>query len=388
MYRLKKSLLLPLILVMVSKPAGAQSTGSGYSIALMSPPAISRVGNQFWSSGGAGVAEDGLVSAPFSNPASSNPKTLTLSFETGIRSTADFSLGANYDGRLIVPSYASLSTPGQEWNMSLGYADIYDLDISIRGISVTTEANPDGTGQTYDYERSVLAHAFFGSARFQASPIFSVGLTMGLNLVKSSEYFARMTAKGQGYGLVAVVGALFKPSSDLSLGSKVTFASTVRSEQQFTSSVIRVQPRSGFYVIESSIYRTAFPLTAEAGFDWKLSSSTRFPASVEFQRWSGVSAGYDNIWQFHLGTIISIVPAASIRVGFFTQEDPSSFSQRYMNENFLTMGFEISAGDHVALSASILDSHLFSSSDAVPTLESPSHQFRRMSASVGGSYSF
>src|SRR6266849_9841634 len=114
MYRLKKSHLLPFILL-IANPVGAQSgTRSGTTIDLMSPAAIGRVGTQFWSSGGAGVAEDVLPSAPFSNPASANPNTLTLSFEAGIRSTADFPYGINYDGQWIAPSYVSLAIPGQE----------------------------------------------------------------------------------------------------------------------------------------------------------------------------------------------------------------------------------------------------------------------------------
>src|SRR6266850_7249609 len=232
MYALKKSTLCPLILFLMANPVGAQSTRSGNTSELSSPPAIGRVGNQFWSSGGAGVAEDGLVSAPFSNPASANPTTLTLSFEAGVRSSADFPYGINYDGQWLLPSYVSLAIPGRDWSFSLGYANFYNLDLSIPGIPVTTVNFPDGTGQMDDFERSVLAHTFFGSARYEAAPALSVGLTMGINVVRSTESLLGVTAKGDGYGLLAVIGVLFKPNSNVNLGSAITFASTVNSEQQ------------------------------------------------------------------------------------------------------------------------------------------------------------
>lgn len=384
-----KPVVLSLMLILASLGSARAGERSGTTVQLMSPSAFGRVGIEFWSSGGAGVAEEGLVSAPFSNPASGDPKTFTLSLEAGKRSRVKWLGGVDYDGQWIVPAYVSLAIPCMDWSASLGYANFYNLDLSITGIPVTTAAYPDGTGQTYDFERSVVAHTFFGSARYSPSRTLSIGLTMGVNILQFNERIFGLTTGGEGYGVVAIAGALVKVSPAISLGSKITIAPTVDLTQQFITQTVLSNPGGRTQLVaESYIYRAAFPWMAEAGIDWKLFDNAQLLASVEYQRWSAVTDYFQNRWQFHLGTAIEVSPGFTTRFGFFTQKDASASPQPYGNENFLTTGIEYRASEHVSLSASDLDSHLFSTSDPIPGLGQSFQDFRQTHAAIGASYAY
>jgi hypothetical protein len=379
--------LLPAIVFLIggSGVAHGQSR-SGTTIQLMSAASMTRIGIQSWSSGGAGVAEEGLVSAAFTNPAGLDPERITLYGEAGIRTTANWLLDIDYDGQLIVPAYLSVSFPLQAWHIGVGYMDFYDSRIAINNIAVTTPNFPEGTGNFFDAERTVRTHTFFGSADYRPSGDLSLGATLGLTDATLSDRVAAITASGSGLGMIAILGAIVRPNPSLSIGSKFTVASTVNITAGYNLQSALPGPRGTVLIPEAFTYSTAFPLTAEAGIGWNITPAAELLASLEYQGWSKVSESFNNELQYHLGVLLALSPVISLRGGFFTQKEPVRETQDYFTENFLTAGLEFLAFENCILTASILDSHLLTNSPSVPSLYGRNLNFRQSYASLGVAY--
>ncbi len=369
----------------------SQTAGSCGTVSLISAESYTRSGVQFWSSGGAGIAESGLPTASFSNPASLDANMVTLYAEAGKRFAADWVDDLEFDGQWIVPGFLAVSFPAGPLGVSLGYANQYDLHLTVPPIPITTPQAPEGTGGFFSAERNLRSSVFFGSLRYGITDGISVGLTAGRTWVSLSDRISNVSAQGNGYGFLLVAGGLAQITPEVSIGAALTTTSRVTVESSYLSPPV-LEPRGADSLVYAQLPGTyafiaAYPWIAEAGGYWKVSRNVECMASIEYQRWSRVDAGFDNLWQIHVGTAISVVPELSLRLGLFTQSDPNESNQSYLNQVFLTIGLEHHFSEHLTLSGSVLDSHLFSTSGLLPTFENSSKKFRQTYCAAAAMYS-
>ena len=110
--------------------------------------------------------------------------------------------------------------------------------------------------------------------------------------------------------------------------------------------------------------------------------------STEYQHWSHVSDGWNNLLQLHLGTEIALSEAVSVQAGFFMEDAPEGSGQDYLGERFLTAGLRWTSEDRWMFSANVLDSHLLSNSSNSPFGGTLAENFRQASVSLGVGYTF
>ena len=84
---------------------------------ILSPLGYNRIGTEFWSSGGAGIAEPGLRGAALNNPAANRFDGLTITAESGWRFKTDYLGSVDFDNFGLLPSYGSVGLP-----LGTGYA--------------------------------------------------------------------------------------------------------------------------------------------------------------------------------------------------------------------------------------------------------------------------
>jgi long-subunit fatty acid transport protein len=356
--------------------------------------AFTRTGIQYWSSGGAAIAEEGLATAALTNPATLAGDEVSLYAEVGKRAETNWPYDFRYDGQWITPAYVALLIPENGWYLSAGYANYYSDDIFTEPIPVTTETMPEGTGEFFQAERTTLVHDFFGSIRYRPSELLSLGLTLGLNDVTINDKLFDVEADASGYGVLVVAGALYQPLPVVNIGATFTLSSTVNIDASYFGNGQLVRPtNSGDSLIpplgtaESYRFTAEFPWIAAAGVDWKYSSTIDFMLGLEYRHWSGISGSNRNPLQIHCGTALTVSPAFVVRFGFFTAIEPISMNQHYLNQNFLSAGIEYLCFDHIKIVAGIIDSHFLSNSDVLPSFENLSNQFRQTYVSLGVSYS-
>lgn len=341
------------------------------------------------------MAEEGLFTGAISNPASLQPENISVYAEFGYRPSTTWIYDITYDGQFILPACISVAIPRDGWNMSFGYMNFFDSRFSIADILITTTDNPDGTGETFDFERSTISHVVFGSINYNLTNILSLGITTGLQYVTAHEELFPIEANGTGVAATLIFGALIKPSPVTTIGAKFSIARTTTMDVQYndngTTQLIQpdtTRPVQFVQLEESYKFTLSSPWTTEIGIAWRCSPSVKFLGSLEYQRWSSVYDTYDNLLQLHFGIAAEITPTTTLRCGLFTQTDPAPTNQPFLNQNFLTAGIEISTSEQWIVSASILDSHLLSSSSAVPSFEGSNANFRQTYISMGIGYSF
>lgn len=361
---------------------------------LVYPTAFTRTGIQYWSSGGAAIAENGLATAALNNPATLAGDDLTLYVEAGKRTETNWPFDLRYDGQWIAPAYVALVIPENGWYLSIGYTNYYSDDLATEPFPVTNDNFPEGTGQFFQAERSSLVHDFFGSIQYRTSEQMSLGLTLGFNDVTMNDRITDVEASATGYGVLAIAGALYQPLPAVTIGATITLSSTVNVDAGYFNNSLTVTPThqqdSLVPVVgsrEAFRFAAEFPWIVGTGVDWKYSSTLEFMLGLEYQHWSGILAGNSNPLQIHCGTAFAISPSFKVRFGFFTAFEPASTDQQYLNQNFLSLGFEYCSFEHVKIIAGIIDSHILSSSAVLPSFEGQSNTFRQTYLSCGISYS-
>ncbi len=359
---------------------------------LINSSAFTRAGIQYWASGGA-VAQEGLPSAAVNNPAALSVQTLTLYAEAGKQSEDNWLFDLNYDGQWIAPSYVSLSLPVNDWSLSVGYANSYDYYLSTGPIAVTTEAMPEGTGQFFEFERSVVVHTIFGSAGYHSSENLSLGLTLGLNVITLKDGFDELQARANGLGALGMAGVIYRPVPTVGIGGVLTLRSKVDMNASYAyppSSLIPIDPGSGVVLVqvppEVFAFRASFPWTIAAGVDWRFLPAAELMFGLEYQHWSGVSNTNVNPFQARFGAAISLSPAVKLRLGLFTATEPVASVQTFLNQNFLSAGLDYRLIDNLTLVAGILDSHLLSGTENLPSFSNVSKTFRQTFVSLGAMY--
>ncbi len=364
---------------------------SGTTVWLVFPEAFTRIGAEAWAAGGTGVSLWGMPGAPLSNPAGLEYPSLGIYLEGAQRFDTKWVSGIDYDGQLIAPLFASIGFPAGAVSLAVGYANVFDLSYST-SIPEATIAMPEGTGRTFDFGSTVKTHVIYGSLSYPVDGQTAVGLTMGIHSVHAHSYTFDLSADGGGIGFLLVAGTLMRFSDRISMGAALHYESSSTFSESYSGP--RLTPLSyteqwyANLVPETYDFTARFPWSFDLGFAWSATRSLSFMAGGEYQNWSHVSDGWNNLVQLHLGTEFAVSDQVRLGAGFFTQDSPNDSPRNPLVENFLTFGIRWAVYPAVNLSASVLDSHLVSSSPSPATfLGSPDDRFRQSSVSIGISYS-
>ena len=371
---------------------GQSSTSVHPTQNLIGLSALTKVGAEYWSAGGAGVAEIGLSSAPLANPAGAQLLRTTIFFEIGQRLPTTWLGGYDYDGQFLFPTYAAVGFPGKQWILSAGYANQYDLFLSLEQSLDVAQALA-GKSEVFTSERAVVVHSFFGSACFRPDTSFALGLTFGVNYLTLSDQPWDASVDGSGVGLFVVAGGEWEIVRSVRLGGTVRLATTIKPSVDYAAAPLTpTLPRGLLKTGESQparpSYSACFPFIAELGGAWDAFEWLNLQASVEFQHWSSVSGAYHDQWQVHVGTRVQASPALLFSVGFFTAKEPSVNAGSFLDQNFVTAGVRWVASPRIALDFSILDSHLFENQVPADSTGTPMNAFHQTHICLGVEYTF
>jgi hypothetical protein len=371
---------------------GQSSTSVHPTQNLIGLSALTKVGAEFWSAGGAGVAEVGLSTAPLANPAGAQLLQTTAFFEIGQRMPTTWLGGYDYDGQFLFPTYASVAFPRNQWILSAGYSNQYDLFLSLKQ-SLDVAQALSGESEVFTSERKVVVHSFFGSASFRPDTSFAIGLTLGVNYLTLSDLLWDASVEGSGDGLFVVAGGEWEIVQSVRLGGTVRLATTIKPSVDYaaaplTPTLPRGLRKTGEGQPARPSYSASFPFIAEFGGTWDAFDWLNLQVSVEFQDWSSVSGGYRDQWQTHVGARVQASQAVWLSAGFFTAKEPAINTASFLNQNFVTGGVRWAASPRIVLDFSILDSHLFENQVPVDTTGTPMTAFHQTHMCLGVEYTF
>ncbi len=335
-------------------------------------PALTKIGISSWATGGTGVAEMNLPSAVFSNPANLSIDRITLSTEIETRLETRTIFDFMYDGQYLLPSFVSISFPFENLNVAFTYLNNYDFHFEW-STPVTTESQPEGTGELMSFEKSIVVHAILGTIQSSLHKKISLGFSLGLNYLAMKEEIFGRNGSGNGLGMVIIGGITYHPIENFIAGMSIRYLTKI--EYDMT------------YLVEAYPYKAQLPWILESGFSVRVSPSFSFLTSLEFQNWKDVGDGLDNQFQFHLGSIVNLDESNELRFGFFTQSDPSQNLGNYFDQNFLTGGFQ-TKNENLTFSLMLMDSHPFSNEEFWSSEKKEYVQFHQTIIMTGASYSF
>lgn len=363
------------------------------------PPSFTKVGIATWGAGGAYVAEEGYPTAAFTNPAGLNGEKTTFYAEVGKRSAvADrvhWLIETKWDGQFILPGFASMMKPVGDLTLSIGYMNYYDLSMNIDSIEVTTSEDPEGLGEFYGIEENLRIHTFYGAGSYHFADGASVGLTLGLNYLKYRDEIAELSGDGHGLGIQFIAGGLLSPFENLNIGATFRYSTKIEYDMQYHSNDLNFEGDSlnedvppAHYKPEPASFMTKFPWSLQVGASYSPIADVKVLGMLDFQKWSIISDGYGDKIQVHFGTEISSLEPITFSLGFFTQDDPSVYVGKYLNQKFVTAGVRLKLWDSLELSTSFVDSHLFPNKEVEKYFGKDAKQFHQSYIATGVTISF
>jgi hypothetical protein len=365
---------------------------------ILSPLAYNRNGNEFWAVGGAAIAEKGLSASPINNPAAISLSSPTITMEGIWKLKGDYLYDIGYNNLDLLPSYVSFGIPLNQISIELGYCNTYSEKLSIGNIEITTESQPDGTGEFITASSTSKVHTGFGSICVQALDNLSIGGTLGVDYIDREEAFWQSSAIATGSKLRIICGMQYQPCKVLGLGISVIVPTYAKLNYEIQGSNLQIQRNLDTTIagnnptINTNLVMPEFsaksPLCVQVGTSFTVLPAFKLFASTEYQHWSSISEDWEDIWQFHFGITAELTPEFSVRAGYFTQEYP--FVQKYplvsgkfFNQQFLTAGVAFNISNRLSLMFTFLTSKSFTSNNYYY----PDESFHESSLSGGFSFS-
>jgi hypothetical protein len=345
------------------------SFGQTQETNILSMRGYNLMGTEFWASGGAGLAERGLSASAVNNPAGISLSGFTCTFEGMWKPKAEYIAEIAYNDVGSFPSYISLGIPVSSVMLEFGYCYTYSEKYDFGEIPVTTETSPEGTGQVYHPTMSTSTQSVFGSFCIHPFEAFSVGVTMGVDFFKQDESIFNNSGTITGNGTHILCGIQYQLSEKIGLGGTFHFPSSTKLDLNMNDgnrgaldplTIDSTNRRRGLYTTAFALpaYAAKTPFIAEMGLSILLSPGAKLFAAMEYQQWSDVSRTADDLWQFHAGMTVSLLPELSVQAGFFNRKRSNSPGSDYFDERFLTGGCTIHAGEHCSIHLSALSSGL------------------------------
>jgi hypothetical protein len=299
------------------------------------------IGNEFWASGGAGIAEQGSAVTVLSNPAVIHLDGITISTEMIHRNKTDFLFSdMEYDNKLVLPSFVSIGIPLEDFTITAGYANTYNEQWNFGEIAVTTSENPYGTGATYTAGLRTLVHTAFVSLTAEPIENFSTGITMGVDFIENRNEMFYSWTKANGTKFSVLFGSWYKYSEKVQFGLTLNIPTTATLNIESNipdGSVIE----GGIGSLQSSHYLAASPLTVSFGTALIVSSSMTLLLSADYQNWDGAMNYALDVWQYHAGITATLSPEFSVRMGIFSNNYPIPDARSYFDQTFITTGIAI-----------------------------------------------
>ncbi len=380
-----------IILLLVSSLPDAQSQPGTTNV--LSPLSYNRVGSEFWASGGAGVAEKDLNAAALNNPAGMSFSAFRITAEGIWKPRVTWLSDIHYNDLDILPSYISAGIPLGDLAVELGYCSPYGAKYGI-DIPVTTEDNPDGTGEIMTIGETTRMHTGFGSVRWQTTEKLSLGFTVGVDFVQH-EPTINVTVKESGLKMRIIGGMQYQWSDNFVLGLVATIPYSHNYSLQYEYPGVLAPPSNPnaqrgltYYAIAPATIQVKSPLTLEAGTSLHISQKVEILASAEYQNWTEVYNGMNDVLQFHIGLAANLSPRLTVRLGYFTDRYPEVTAQDYFNEYFLTAGMTLRLTEKLSLTFMGLSSEPFARQHAYSGYSSPDESFYQNAFSTGFSISF
>ncbi len=327
----------------------------------VSPFALTKIGLEAWSKGGAYVASWRNPLAPIHNPASSIADGHSVYVEVGRAFPSEY-LGSDFDNQFILPGYLAFSTTFKNLNLSVAYANSYNL--KLEGGPNTPEPLPEGPGVMIGVKSETTVHTFLGSIGYRIPQRVAIGATVGINFLKENEEVkgTEFSARGDGLGPRFSIGFLYSPLHKITFGTSFHYSGDIAYDPEGSlPSVVSGDSSRGSRgtspITQPDQLTVRFPWSVQFGVQYEAISFLNLYAMLDYQKWSSARASLHDELQFHLGAKFIPTSIFNLALGFFTLNDPITVLN--LDQKFLTFGVQLQAYKNIGLYATILDSHLF-----------------------------
>ncbi len=332
---------------------------------------FTQIGTQAWGAGGAYIARKGLPTAAFLNPAGLQVSDFSVYVESGRRLKSDYVFGIDLDNQIILPGFAGILIPFNQFSFSLGYANLYDINIDIGEAAVTTEVSPDGTGAVLSPKFTLEVHSFHGSLKYEFKNKLSFGITALLNYLRDNQKLGEANGSGADIGLGIIGGSQIMISDKFVIGMGFRYNSKIKYKFEFSGDTGTTSPGTirgtPIFIVSDFMLEAKFPWSMQTGITFRPSQAFTFSAMVDYQNWSTLAENFKNKTQFHLGVDYQHSEEMRFSIGFFTMnsqfdgETRSFFGE--IDQRFLTTGISLKVTNQFRFSASVLDAHLLTDND-------------------------
>jgi hypothetical protein len=375
--------LIPVALTIVLVTLGSAQTLGPQEVNM--PQELTRNGADFWASGGAGVALQGLSASPLINPAGMSYAVPTLYAEGTERFSTQLEGWVTYDGFAIAPSFAVAGVSTGNFNFALGYANTLDTRYSYN--LVVTDEQGLQIGQPTSGSSTAATRSVFGSASLAVGDRWSLGITIGEHYLHFLQEVGISSTEGHGYGAILVGGVDFIASDAVSLGASVHYESPTSFIAATTpppdTLIVPAGPRSSTYYNVNPFHFTAdYPLTFDLGLAWRVSPVLSLMSRVELENWKYAGTSNGDVVHLFLGAKYALLPTVDLHAGVFTMDAPPD---NIANENFTSLGIGWKILPRLTARGAFLDSHLLSGVHFWDSNYQYSG-FRQSSVSVGITY--
>ncbi len=318
-----------------------------------------RVGSEFWASGGAGIAERGVYAIALTNPSLLSFDAPTVTLEADWRPRTEYEHGIGYDNTWQTPSYAAIGFPLTTGSVEIGYAHTYDDRLDYGRIPITTAAQPDGTGEYFEWLMTSTVHTAFVAASINVSEDISVGIETGMDFVRF-EYLSYYDQKGTGSRFHCRFGASTRLSKAVTVG--LTGYISQDKSLDYTTDSPYINAIYSAFPGEHPMFTANTPLMSALGGSFAISPSVTLLASAEYQNWSSIGGGQGlrDVWQYHIGLRDSVSPVLTLRAGVFTLRSPDTYDLSLLDEYFIGAGATWELSSSIRVSITFLASDLFS----------------------------
>jgi hypothetical protein len=360
---------------------------------------FTKIGSECWGYGGIDIVESSSMALPFSNPASMSEQQAYMVLDVTKRFQTSDPYEFSWDNQYILPSYAAVQFPVNGLNLTAGYADLYNLQLVLEDMPITTVQQPSGTGQFFDATFKIQIHTFFAAIQYPITSALSVGLMGGANYFTRSETVYRSEAEASAWGWQAVLGLIYSPNDRLRLGTSFRYLNNIRFSLQYTGDELLPtfqDPGTGGHnrtivanLQDEFVGYARFPWDLKVGLSYHFRSKFRVFGMINIQDWSRVGTTFKDVHQFHFGLQTQIRPRTILSIGIFTQlegENSTYSLGKYLDQIFVTVGCSQKLYNDLQFNISLMDSRLFSNAEVKNDFGENAEQFHQTQLILGIQY--
>lgn len=350
----------------------------GDDINVLNPVWSVRSGADHLAVGRAAIADRGLSASVLVNPALQTVRGWRAEAAVAWGPTADGLFSYTHQLSAVVPVRLSVSLPLGPLSFTIGATRSHDERSESPDIPLTTEADPEGTGQTVRVTTISVVHTFFASSSAEVTPGLALGLTLAIDDIDDRTSLWTTWYRSRGTTARIVGGAWYAVSELATVGAAVRYAAPATLAAR-TNVVLRV----GGARMPPDLRRVArWPAEVEMGTSIRWLPNVRFLASLQYTGWASAFRSVTDRWDFRLG-LEAEVAGLLLRAGTFTQGMPVGSVSAYYDQQFLTVGIGGRWTETIRCSAAYATSAPFTRSN-ISTIIGPTGESFHRSELVAG----